>query len=93
MLGSSAVAAQLEARGADILPPVSIGHRRPPLPRQRVQQRQRVSARGVDRQVNVFERPFQRELGCEIGSLHLVQLGVGDRRVERTCTTATGRVS
>ena len=44
MLGSSALAAPVEARGADILPPVSIGHRRPPLPRQRGQQRQ-LSAR------------------------------------------------
>ena len=54
-------------------------------------QRRRVAARDVDRQVHVLERPLQRELGREIAPFHLVQLGVGDRRVQRTALDGLGQ--
>jgi hypothetical protein len=55
-----------------------------PLTGQRGQQRQPGPAAGVQGQVDVLERPLQRELGSVVTAGDLVQLGVGDRRVERT---------
>jgi hypothetical protein len=57
---------------------------RVPLPGQRRQQRRLVVAGHLERQVHILERPLQRELGREIAAFHLVQLGVRDRRVQRS---------
>jgi hypothetical protein len=62
-----------------------------PLAGQRGQQRQRVAARGRERQVHVLERPFERELRREVAAFDLVQLGVRDRRVERAALDRLGQ--
>src|SRR5271166_2156287 len=82
---------QSQACGADVLPPVTGVHGRVPLPGQGGQQRQRAAVRGFDRQVHVLERPLQRELGCVVAPLDLVQLGVRDRRVQRAALDRFGQ--
>src|SRR5712691_2794521 len=81
--GCDAAPAQREAPGADVFPAVTGFDGGVPLTGKCLEQRQLVAASRGDRQVHVFERPFQRELGCEVAAFHLVQLGVGDRRVQR----------
>jgi hypothetical protein len=57
---------------------------------QRVQQRQGGAVRGGDRQVDVFDRPLQRELGREVFLLDLVQFGVSDRGIQRAAFDRLG---
>ncbi len=76
-------AAKCQTGGADVLAAVPGFHCGMPLARERRQQRRGVAARGVDREVDVFQRLLQRELGGEVTPVHLVELGVGERRVQR----------
>src|SRR5580698_1404233 len=75
--------AQCQPRDADILPAVAGVDGGTPLTGQRGQHGQRAGACRSDRQVDVLERPLQREFGCEVTASHLVQLRVGDGGVER----------
>src|ERR1700722_20278939 len=74
---------QGEPGDADVLPAVPRVDGGAPLPRERLEQRQPGAVGGRDRQVNVLERPLERELGGEVPAGPFVQLGVRQPRVER----------
>src|SRR5580693_3140956 len=92
VLGCGVRSGQGQAGGADVLAAVPGGHGGMPLARQRVQQRQRLTACGVDHQVDVLQRPLQRELRGEVAAVHLVELGVGERRVQRAALDDLGEL-
>ena len=75
------VVAQCQACNADVFAAVAGVNGGAPLAGERGEQGQRIAACRRDRQVDVLECPFQRELGREVAACHLVQLGVGDGRV------------
>src|ERR1700733_7267239 len=79
-----------EAGGADVLAAVPGGHGGVPLARQRGQERRRLATRGTDREVNVLERPLQRELRGVVAAVHLVQLGVGQRGIQPEALKVVG---
>src|SRR5580700_10781096 len=79
----SRTTAQREARGADVLPAVSRVDGGAPLAGERGEHGQRAVACRGDRQVDILECPLERELGRKVTAGHLVQLGIGDRRVKR----------
>ena len=49
--------------------------------RERAQQRRGVTVGGADREVHVLQCPLERELRGIVLPVHLVELGVSDRRV------------
>src|SRR5580658_2993307 len=85
-------AGQGQPGGADVLAAVPGGHGGMPLARERGQQRRRLVTRDADREVHVLQRPLQRELRGIITAVHLVELGVGDRRVQRTALDDLGQL-
>jgi hypothetical protein len=76
-------AAECQAGGADILAAVPGGYGGMPLVGERGQEWRSVATRGTDHKVHILQRPLERELGCEVAPVHLVELGAGDRRVKR----------
>jgi hypothetical protein len=91
-LGCAIRTGQGQAGGADVLAAVPGGHGGMPLARQRGQHRRHLTARGTDHQVDVLQRPLQRELRGEVATVHLVELGVGERRVERAALDDLGEL-
>ena len=92
VLARVARAAECQPGGTDILAAVSGGHGGVPLAGERGQQRRGVAARGADREVNVLQRPFEREFGREVTLIHLAELGVGDRGVQRAALDHFGEL-
>ena len=86
------VTAKREAGGADIVPAVARVHSIAPLARQCGKQWQTAVAGRSEGQVHVLERPLQGEFGGEIALFHLVQLGVGDRCVQRAALDGLGQL-
>src|SRR6266511_2969956 len=68
--------AECQSGGADVLTSVPGRHGGMPLDRERAQQRRDIAGRGADGEIDVFERPLERELGGEVALVHLVELGV-----------------
>ena len=89
-MASSFLSTQLQASGADILPAMASGDGCPPLLRQGSEQRQSVTLSRRDREVHVFEGPLERKLRRKVPTLHLVQLGIRDWRVQRTALNGVG---
>jgi hypothetical protein len=58
----------------------------------RCQQRQVRATRGAERQVRIFQRPFQGELRRIVAPVRLVELGIGDRRVQRPVLDDLGQL-
>src|ERR1700733_11545758 len=85
-------AGQRQAGGADVLAAVPGVNGGMPLARERGQQRRRLVTRGADREVHVLQGPLQRELRGEVTPVHLVQLGIGNRRVQRASLDGLGEL-
>ena len=84
--------AQGQAGGADVLAAVPGGHGGMPLARQRGQHRRRLVPAALIARSTSFSAHSSGNSAAIITAVHLVELGVGDRRVERAALDDLGEL-